>query len=89
MQFLVKIVKDCESRGISRTKQNIKVELFAEKFYSFQPFIIFLKGAILDVLNTFWIVNNILNISLEALATFTRSFILDIWLGFEYISDIK
>ena len=52
MQFLVKIVKDCESRGIFRTQQNIKMELFAEKVNGFQPFIIFVKSAILDVLNT-------------------------------------
>ena len=84
MQFLVKIVKDCESRGIFRTQQNIKMELFAEKVNGFQPFIIFVKSAILDVLNTFWILNTVLNTSLEALTTFARSFILDVWLGFKY-----
>ena len=31
MQLLVKIVKDCESRGIFRTQQSIKMELFVEK----------------------------------------------------------
>ena len=75
MQFLVKIVQDCESRGIFRTQQNIKMELFAEKDNGFQPFIIFVKGAILDVLNTFWILNTVLNTSLEALTTFARRFI--------------
>ena len=87
--FLVKIVKDCESRGIFRTQQNIKMELFAEKVNGFQPFIIFVKSAILDVLNTFWILNTVLNTSLEALTTFARSFILDVWLGFRYVSDVK
>ena len=48
MQLLVKIVKDCESKGIFRTQQNIKMELFAEKVNSFQPFIIFVKSTILD-----------------------------------------
>ena len=89
MQFLVKIVKDCESRGIFRTQQNIKMELFAEKVNGFQLFIIFVKIAILDVLNTFWILNTVRNMSLEALTTFAMSFILDVWLGFEYVSDIK
>ena len=89
MQFLVNIVKDCESRGTFRTQQNIKMELFAEKVNGFQPFIIFVKSAILDVLNTFWILNTVLNTSLEALATFARSFILEVWLGFKYVSDIK
>ena len=55
MQFLVKI--DRESRGIFRTQQNIKMELFAEKVNSFWSFmfIIFVKSAILCskyVLNT-------------------------------------
>ena len=89
MQFLVKIVKDCESRSIFRTRQNIKMELFAEKFNGFPQFIIFVKNAILDVLNTFWILNTVLNMSLEALNTFARSFILSVWLGFKYVSDIK
>ena len=89
MQFLVKIVQDCESRGIFRTLQNIKTELFAEKVNGFQPFIIFVKSAILDVLNMFWILNTVLNTSLEALTTFGMSFILDVSLGFEYVSDIK
>ena len=89
MQFLVKIVKDCESRGTFRTQQNIKMGLFAEEVNGFEPFIIFVKSAILDVLNTFWILNTVLNMSLEALATFAMSFILDVWMGFKYISDIK
>ena len=55
----------------------------------FGPFIIFVKSAVLDVLNTFWILNTVLNMSLEALTTFSRSFILDIWLCFRYVSDIK
>ena len=42
MQFLMKIVKDCES----------KMEIFAEKVNGFKPFIIFVKSAILDALNT-------------------------------------
>ena len=79
MQFLVKIVKDCKSRGPNKIS---KMELFAEKVNGFQPFIIFVKSAILDVLNTFWILNTVLNTSLEALTTFARSFILDVWLGF-------
>ena len=78
MQFLVKIVKDCESRDTFRTQQNIKMELFVEKVKGFKPFIIFVKSAILDVLKTFWILNTILNTSLEALPTFSRSFILDV-----------
>ena len=84
MQLLVKTVKDYESRGIFRTQQNIKTELFVE-VNGFQSFIIFVKSAILDVLNTFWILNTVLNTSLEALTTFARSFILDIWLGFKYV----
>ena len=89
MQFLVKIVKDCESSGIFRTQQNIKIELFAENVNSFQLFILFVKSTILDVLNMFWILNTILNTSLEVLTTFARSFIWDFWLGFRYLSDIK
>ena len=65
------------------------MELFVEKVNSFQSFIIFVKSAILDVLNTFWILNTVLNTSLEALTTFSRSFILDVWLGFKYVPDIK
>ena len=79
MQFLVKMVKDF------RTQQNIKMELFAQNVNGLQPFIIFVKSAILDVLNTFWILNTVLNTSLEALTTFAMSFILDVWLGFEYV----
>ena len=85
MQLLVKIVKHWESWAIFRTQQNIKMELFAEKVNGFQPFIVFVKSAILNVLNVFWILNTILNISLEALTTFARSFILDVWLGYKYI----
>ena len=90
MQFLVKIVKHCESRGIYRTQQNIKMELFAENVDGFQPFIIFVKSAFLDVLNTcilnteycFEYVSGSVNY-------FPMSFILDVWLGFEYVSDMK
>ena len=53
MEFFVKIVKDGESNGIFRTQRNIKMKLFAEKVNSFRPFSIFVKSAILDVLNTF------------------------------------
>ena len=84
MQFLVKIVKDCETRGIFRTQQILRWSFFAENVNRFQPFIIFLKSAILDVLNMFRILNTVLNRSLEVLTTFTRSFILDVWLGFKY-----
>ena len=59
-----------------------KIEIFEEKVNNFQLFIIFVKSAILDVLNTFWILNTVLNMSLEALTTFARSFILDVWLVF-------
>ena len=59
-------------------QQNIKMELFAEKINGFQPFVIFVKSAILDVLNMFWILNTVLNTSLEALTTFASSFILDV-----------
>ena len=83
MPFLVKIVKDCISKGIFRTQQNIKMELFAEKVNGFQQFTIFVKSVILDVQNTFWILNTVLNTSLETLNTFARSFTLDVWLGFE------
>ena len=89
MQFLVKIAKHCESWVIFKTQQNIKMELFAEKVNCFQPFIIFVKSAILNVLNVFWILNTILNMSLQALITFARSFLLDAWLGFKYISYIS
>ena len=82
MLFLMKIVKDCESRGSNKIST---MELFAEKINSFQPFIIFVKNAILDVPNTFWILNTVLNMSLEALTAFSRSFILDVWLGFRYV----
>ena len=79
-----------EIYGVFRTQQNIyKMELFAEKLNGFQPFIIFAKSAILDVLNTFWILNTVLNMSQEVLTTFARIFILDFWLGFKYVSDIK
>ena len=43
-----------------------KMELFAEKVNGFQPFIIFVKNAILDVLNMFSILNIVQNTSLEA-----------------------
>ena len=36
MQFLMKIVKDCESRSICRTQQNIKIWLFVQKVNGFQ-----------------------------------------------------
>ena len=39
------------------------------------------------VLNTFWILNTVLNKSLKVLITFTRTFILDVWLDFRYFSD--
>ena len=65
------------------------MELFAENVNGFPPFLIFVKGAILDVLNTFSILNTVLNTSLKALTTFARSFILGVWLGFKYVSDIK
>ena len=82
----MKIVKNCESRGIFRTQQNIKMELSVEKVNGFQPFIIFVKSAILEyVLNTEYCSNT----SLEALTTFAMSFILIFWQGFEYVSDIK
>ena len=57
-----------------------KMELFAEKVKGFQPSmsIIVVKSAILDVLNTFSILNTVLNATLEALTTFARSFILDV-----------
>ena len=48
----MKIVKDGESRGISRPSRISRMELFAEKVYGFKPFIIFEKSSILDVLNT-------------------------------------
>ena len=85
MQFLVKTVKDCESRGVFRTQQNIKIEIFVEKVNGFQSFIIFVKSATFDVLNMFWILNTVLNMSLEALTTFATSFILDVWLGSRFL----
>ena len=65
------------------------MELLVEKVNGFQPFIIFVKSAILDVLNTFWILNTVLNTSLEALTTFAGSFVLDVGPRFKYIFDIK
>ena len=50
-----------------------KMELFPDKVNGFQLFIIFVKSALLDVL----ILNTVLNMSLEALTTFARIFILD------------
>ena len=37
--------------------------LFAEKVNGFQSFIIFVKSTILDVLNIFWILNTVLNVT--------------------------
>ena len=82
-------MKTVNPEAFSGPNKISKMELFAEKVNGFQPFIIFVKSAILDVLNTFWILNTVLNTSLEALATFARSFILEVWLGFKYVSDIK
>ena len=46
-----------------------KMELFAEKGNGFQPFIIFVNSAILDVLNEY---------CSEYVSTFARRFILDV-----------
>ena len=88
MQFLVKIVKDCDPEAFSGPNKISKMEFFVEKVNVFQPFIIFVKSAILDC-NTFLTLSTVLNTSLEALTTFASSFILDVWLGFKYVSDIK
>ena len=89
MQFLVKIVKTVNQEAFSGPTRISKMELFAEKVNGFQPFVIFVKSFILDVLNTFWILNTVLNTSPEVLTTFAGSFILDVWLSFRYVSDIK
>ena len=50
MQFLLNIVKGCESRGISRPNNRVsRMELFAEKVNELQPPITFEKSSILDV----------------------------------------
>ena len=84
MQFLVKIVNALNPEAFSAPNRIFKMDLFAEKVSGFQSFI-FVKLHLRCseyVLNTFWVLNTILNTSLVALTTFARSFILDVWLGF-------
>ena len=85
MLFLVKIVNvTVNLQAFSGLNKISKMELFVEKVNGCQSFNIFVKSAILNVLNTLWILNTVLKTSLKALTTFARSFILDVWLGFKY-----
>ena len=53
--FWWKKFKTVNPEAFSRPNRISKIELFKEKVNSFQPFIIFVKSSILDVLNMFWI----------------------------------
>ena len=53
MQFLVKIVKTVDPEAFSGPNRISKMDFYAEEVNGFQSFIIFVKGSLLDLLNTF------------------------------------